>query len=161
MENRTQKITATQNRRVSFDVIPGHFATSNSHVSAYIDMNGIKSSFRAAKEAARLQKASKKPTRAAVSQVVLPNPEESHQEAENQEEGNQEWELLIKDDEEMSDVDSLFSEMEAMGIVDEENTIPEHIVQHEVFSWSVVTYGKWFFCSFAERVMHSNRQVFS
>ena len=80
---------------------------------------------RAAKEAARLQKASKKPTRAAVSQVVLPNPEESHQETENQEEGNQEWELLIKDDEEMSDVDSLFSEMEAMGIVDEENTIPE------------------------------------
>ena len=53
MENRTQKITATQNRRVSFDVIPGHFATSNSHVSAYIDMNGIKSSFRAAKEAAK------------------------------------------------------------------------------------------------------------
>lgn len=80
---------------------------------------------RAAKEAARLQKASKKPTRAAVSQVVLPNPEESNQEAENQEEENQEWELLIKDDEEMSDVDSLFSEMEAMGIVDEENTIPE------------------------------------
>ncbi|MDD6082384.1 MAG: orotate phosphoribosyltransferase [Oscillospiraceae bacterium] len=53
MENRTQKITAAQNRRVSFDVIPGHFATSNSHVSAYIDMNGIKSSFRAAKEAAK------------------------------------------------------------------------------------------------------------
>lgn len=40
-------ITAAQNRRVSFDVISGHFATSNSHVSAYIDMNGIKSSFRA------------------------------------------------------------------------------------------------------------------
>lgn len=53
MENRITKITALQNSNISFDVIAGHFATSNSHVSSYIDMNEIKSNYKSAKEAAR------------------------------------------------------------------------------------------------------------
>lgn len=53
MENRITKITAQQNSNISFNVIPGHFVTSNSHVSSYIDMNEIKSNFKSAKEAAK------------------------------------------------------------------------------------------------------------
>lgn len=53
MESRKTRITAMQNSGVSFDVISGHFATGNSHVSAYVDMNEIKSDFRSAKEAAK------------------------------------------------------------------------------------------------------------
>ena len=53
MENRTQKITAAQNRRVSFDVIPGHFATSNSHLNTYIDMSTVKTRHNNAREAAK------------------------------------------------------------------------------------------------------------
>jgi len=53
MENRKQRITAAQNGRISFDVIEGHFVTSNSHVSSYVDMNEIKSNYKSAKEAAR------------------------------------------------------------------------------------------------------------
>lgn len=53
MENRKQRIQAMQNSRISFDVIEGHFVTSNSHVSSYVDMNEIKSNFKSAKEAAK------------------------------------------------------------------------------------------------------------
>ena len=53
MEERKTRITARQNRRLSFDVMSGHFATSHSHVSSYIDLSGIKSDFKSAKEAAK------------------------------------------------------------------------------------------------------------
>jgi orotate phosphoribosyltransferase len=53
MESNKTVITAANNRSISFDVIPGHFATNHSHVSCYIDMNGIKNSFKAAKETAK------------------------------------------------------------------------------------------------------------
>ncbi|MBQ8569685.1 MAG: orotate phosphoribosyltransferase [Oscillospiraceae bacterium] len=53
MENRIQEITAANNPRIKFAVIPGHFATNHSHVSCYIDLNGIKNSWKAAKETAK------------------------------------------------------------------------------------------------------------
>lgn len=53
MENRKTRITAAQNSEVSFDVISGHFATGNSHVSAYVDISQIKTDFKSARTAAR------------------------------------------------------------------------------------------------------------
>lgn len=53
MENRAIEITAESNRRIKFRIIPGHFATNHSHVSSYIDMSGIKSSYMAARETAK------------------------------------------------------------------------------------------------------------
>ena len=53
MEERKTRITAKQNKRLSFDVISGHFTTSHSHVSSYIDLSAVKTDFKAAKEAAK------------------------------------------------------------------------------------------------------------
>ncbi len=53
MESNSVVITAANNPRIKFSVIKGHFATNHSHVSSYIDMNGIKNSLKAAKEAAK------------------------------------------------------------------------------------------------------------
>lgn len=53
MESRTIEITAKKNRRIKFGIIPGHFATNHTHVSCYIDMNGIKNSYKGARETAK------------------------------------------------------------------------------------------------------------
>ncbi|MGN1090657.1 MAG: orotate phosphoribosyltransferase [Huintestinicola sp.] len=53
MENRAIEITAASNPRIKFKIIPGHFATNHSHVSSYIDMSRIKSSYMAARETAK------------------------------------------------------------------------------------------------------------
>lgn len=53
MESRVIQITSKGNSRIAFDVIPGHFVTNHSHVSSYIDLNGIKNSCVIAKETAK------------------------------------------------------------------------------------------------------------
>ena len=53
MEERKTRITAANNRSLSFNVISGHFATSHSHVSSYIDLSELKTDFKSAKEAAK------------------------------------------------------------------------------------------------------------
>ena len=52
MESRSIKITSHQHPRVNIKIIPGHFATSHSHVNYYIDMTSLKSMHLMAKEAA-------------------------------------------------------------------------------------------------------------
>ncbi len=48
-----KEVSAKNNGRIRFGIIPGHFATNHSHVNCYIDLNGIKNSFKAAREAAK------------------------------------------------------------------------------------------------------------
>lgn len=58
METRIHEITSQSNRRIKIGVIPGHFATNHSHVNYYVDMTGVKTHHKAAKEtAAELAKA--------------------------------------------------------------------------------------------------------
>ncbi|MFU0833137.1 MAG: Orotate phosphoribosyltransferase [Oscillospiraceae bacterium] len=52
LESRTIQIHCNQNREIVLSIIPGHFATSHSHVNYYIDMTGIKHHYRIAKQAA-------------------------------------------------------------------------------------------------------------
>lgn len=54
MENRKQIISSKKNSRVQIGVIPGHFATNHSHINYYVDLNSIKTSFRMARETAKL-----------------------------------------------------------------------------------------------------------
>ncbi len=54
MENRRQEISAKKSRRVTIDIIPGHFATNHSHVDYYVDMAKIKTSATMAKSAAEI-----------------------------------------------------------------------------------------------------------
>lgn len=54
METRMKEISATKSRNVKIGVIPGHFATSHSHVNYYVDMTAVKTSSATAKEAASL-----------------------------------------------------------------------------------------------------------
>ena len=54
MENRKQIISAKGNKKVNMGVIPGHFATNHSHINYYVDLNSIKTSFRMARETARM-----------------------------------------------------------------------------------------------------------
>ncbi|MCH5185126.1 MAG: orotate phosphoribosyltransferase [Oscillospiraceae bacterium] len=42
MEKRAIKIKSSRNSKISINVIPGHFATSHSHVDYYVDMTSIK-----------------------------------------------------------------------------------------------------------------------
>ena len=42
MEKRKQIITAKKSKRVSIEIIPGHFATNHSHINYYIDMTKVK-----------------------------------------------------------------------------------------------------------------------
>lgn len=42
MEERAIKIQSNANKRIYVNVIPGHFATSHSHVDYYVDMTSIK-----------------------------------------------------------------------------------------------------------------------
>lgn len=53
MENRIKEITSKLNKRIKIAVIPGHFATNHSHVNYYVDMTGIKTHHKIAKETAR------------------------------------------------------------------------------------------------------------
>lgn len=52
MDTRAREIQSRKNQRLSITVIPGHFATSHSHVNYYIDMTSMKSYHLMAKEAA-------------------------------------------------------------------------------------------------------------
>lgn len=54
METRSVKIHAPLNRNVTLKVIPGHFATSHSHINLYIDLTSTKSRLSEASEAARV-----------------------------------------------------------------------------------------------------------
>lgn len=42
MESRAIKISAPKNKKISLKVMPGHFATNNSHINLYIDLTTTK-----------------------------------------------------------------------------------------------------------------------
>ncbi len=52
--NKPYEIRSTVRREVSIDVIQGHFATKNSHISHFVDMYKIKCQLKEAKAAARM-----------------------------------------------------------------------------------------------------------
>ncbi|XOQ44102.1 MAG: Orotate phosphoribosyltransferase [Clostridium sp.] len=52
LESRTIQIHCNQNREIVLNIIPGHFATSHSHVNYYIDMTSIKHHCKIARQAA-------------------------------------------------------------------------------------------------------------
>ena len=52
METRAIQVQSRKNPRLSISIIPGHFATSHSHVNYYIDMTSVKCMHLMAKEAA-------------------------------------------------------------------------------------------------------------
>ncbi|QAT49436.1 orotate phosphoribosyltransferase [Caproiciproducens sp. NJN-50] len=54
MESRTIQVHCIHNREIVLNLIPGHFATSHSHVNYYIDMTGIKHKHKIAKLAAEV-----------------------------------------------------------------------------------------------------------
>lgn len=53
MENRMVKLYARNNSRVALHAIPGHFATSHSHINFYIDMTSLKTRANEAMEVAK------------------------------------------------------------------------------------------------------------
>lgn len=53
MESRVEKIYAPKNKKIALKVIPGHFATSNSHINLYIDLTTMKTRLSEATEAAK------------------------------------------------------------------------------------------------------------
>jgi orotate phosphoribosyltransferase len=53
MESRAIKIFSTVNKKIALKIIPGHFATSNSHINQYIDLTTMKSRQNEAAEAAK------------------------------------------------------------------------------------------------------------
>ena len=54
MENRIIKFPCKQSSLISLHAIPGHFATSNSHINYYVDVTSIKTRVSEAKEAAKV-----------------------------------------------------------------------------------------------------------
>lgn len=54
MESRAIKIYAPMSKTIALKVIPGHFATSNSHINQYIDLTTMKTRQSEATEAARI-----------------------------------------------------------------------------------------------------------
>lgn len=54
MESRAIKIYAPMNKKIAMKIIPGHFATSNSHINQYIDLTTMKTRISEAHEAARI-----------------------------------------------------------------------------------------------------------
>ncbi|MDF2512035.1 MAG: hypothetical protein K0S04_1901 [Herbinix sp.] len=54
MESRAIKIKAPMNKKLALKVIPGHFATSNSHINLYIDLTTMKTTHSEAMEAAKI-----------------------------------------------------------------------------------------------------------
>lgn len=53
MNKRATEIVSKRNKKLSIQVIPGHFATSHSHVNFYLDMTSIKSMHKTARLAAQ------------------------------------------------------------------------------------------------------------
>ena len=54
MESRKKLINAKGNKNIHMGIIPGHFATNHSHINHYVDLNSIKTSFRMARETAKM-----------------------------------------------------------------------------------------------------------
>ncbi len=54
MERRAIKVNAPMNKKLAMKVIPGHFATSSSHINQYLDLTGMKTRQSEAAEAARV-----------------------------------------------------------------------------------------------------------
>lgn len=54
MERRAIKIFAPKNKKISLKIIPGHFATSHSHINQYIDLTSAKTRLSEASEVARV-----------------------------------------------------------------------------------------------------------
>ncbi len=54
MESRAIKIYSPMSKTIALKVIPGHFATSNSHINQYIDLTTMKTRSSEAAEAARI-----------------------------------------------------------------------------------------------------------
>lgn len=54
MESRAIQVHCVHNREIVLKLIPGHFATSHSHVNYYLDMTGIKHRHKIAKLAAEV-----------------------------------------------------------------------------------------------------------
>lgn len=54
METRAIKILAPMSKKISLKVIPGHFATGNSHINLYIDLTTMKTRQSEASEAAKI-----------------------------------------------------------------------------------------------------------
>lgn len=52
MENRAIQVHSNKNHGISISIIPGHFATSHSHINYYIDMTSVKHQHEIAKLAA-------------------------------------------------------------------------------------------------------------
>ncbi|MBQ8978586.1 MAG: orotate phosphoribosyltransferase [Oscillospiraceae bacterium] len=53
MEDRAKMIEFKKNTRVQMSIIPGHYATSHSHVNYYVDLTSVKTSLNTAREAAK------------------------------------------------------------------------------------------------------------
>lgn len=53
METRSKEIAAKNNKNLKIKILPGHFATNHSHINYYVDLTGLKFSYRMAKEAGR------------------------------------------------------------------------------------------------------------
>ncbi|MFV0399822.1 MAG: orotate phosphoribosyltransferase [Oscillospiraceae bacterium] len=51
MEARSQEISCKKNKDIRLTIIPGHFATSHSHINYYVDLTAVKVSHRMAKAA--------------------------------------------------------------------------------------------------------------
>ncbi len=54
MESKANKIYAPMNKKIALRVIPGHFATSSSHINLYIDLTTMKTRLSEAAEAAKV-----------------------------------------------------------------------------------------------------------
>ncbi len=54
MEQRLVKFHSKESKVLALHAIPGHFATSNSHINFYVDVTSIKARISAAEEAARI-----------------------------------------------------------------------------------------------------------
>lgn len=54
MERRMMKFFSHESNKLAMHAIPGHFATSNSHINYYIDVNSMKTRVSEAKEAASI-----------------------------------------------------------------------------------------------------------
>ncbi|MBQ5311177.1 MAG: orotate phosphoribosyltransferase [Oscillospiraceae bacterium] len=53
MEDRVRMIEFRKNSRVQMGIIPGHYATSHSHVNYYVDLTAVKTSVKTARETAK------------------------------------------------------------------------------------------------------------
>ena len=53
MENRMVKFYSKESNQLALHAIPGHFATSHSHINYYVDVTSVKTRTKEAKEAAK------------------------------------------------------------------------------------------------------------